>query len=103
MGMFDWYTPAPQLACPRCGTTLDGWQGKDGPCGLFEWVQGTPSPPRQHVDEECAIAARDRERFRLPAHFEIYTECERCRARIEAEGSCEGDVWTRLELVERRG
>ncbi|MGK3998580.1 hypothetical protein [Sorangium sp. So ce1024] len=99
MGMFDWYTPVPPLACPRCRATLDGWQGKDGPCGLFEWVQGVPSPPRQHVDEECALSAPDRERFRLPERFEIYTDCEQCSAWIEAEGSCEGDVWSRVELV----
>ncbi|WP_437540912.1 hypothetical protein WME97_25685 [Sorangium sp. So ce367] len=45
------------------------------------------------------MSASDRERFRLPEHFEIYTECAQCRAWIEAEGSCEGDVWSRVEIV----
>ena len=54
MGMFDWYVPRPAVACPCCATLLSGWQGKSGPCSLFEWVQGVAPPARQLVDEECA-------------------------------------------------
>ena len=44
MGMFDWYQPALPIACPACGHALSEWQGKDGPCDLFVWVEGKPSP-----------------------------------------------------------
>ncbi|WP_437287549.1 hypothetical protein [Sorangium sp. So ce406] len=46
------------------------------------------------------MSTADRERWRLPERFKIYTECAQCRAWVEAEGSCEGEVWSRVELVD---
>ena len=99
MGMFDWYEPRPEVKCPRCDSTLAGWQGKSGPCGLFEWVQGVASPPRQLVDDDCAAAIEVREATRLPDDFEIYTFCNACQTLVEALGSCERGVWIRVDLL----
>ncbi|WP_433931602.1 hypothetical protein AB3662_45060 [Sorangium cellulosum] len=34
------------------------------------------------------MSTSERERWRLPERFKIYTECAQCRAWVEAEGSC---------------
>lgn len=34
MGMFDDITDVPPMNCRKCGTPLEGWQSKDGPCEL---------------------------------------------------------------------
>jgi hypothetical protein len=99
MGMFDWYKPRPQVKCPRCDSTLAGWQGKSGPCGLFEWVQGVASPARQLVDDDCAATVEVREATRLPDDFRIYTFCNPCQTLVEALGSCERGVWIRVDLL----
>lgn len=99
MGMFDWYEPRPDVACPQCGAMLADWQGKDGPCALFAWTQGFLSPTEQRVDEECAIAPSARARFRLPDEFDLYTSCDSCKLWIDAHGSCESSIWNRTDLV----
>ena len=51
MGMFDWYVPDPPLKCPVCGTLLERWQGKDGPCALLVWKQGEAVPVAMRADD----------------------------------------------------
>lgn len=100
MGMFDRYRPVPPLRCPWCGGLMnDNWQGQDGPCRLFEWVQGErhsrdPGPQaRPEYREEAAMAM-------LPEVFGIYNECEAGHW-VEAEGKCVNQTWTETRL--RRG
>jgi quaternary ammonium compound-resistance protein SugE len=71
---------------------LTGWQGKCGPCVLFEWVQGQRSPVRQLVDDDVAATLAVRDQAVLPPDFELYTTCQACSTWIEALGSCERDV-----------
>lgn len=99
MGMFDWYEPRPAVNCPSCGSPLAGWQGKSGPCCLFQWVQGSLSPTTQLVDDDVACSDAVREATRLPDDFEIHTECDSCKTWVEAQGSCERGVWTRVDLL----
>src|SRR5262249_1461659 len=99
MGMFDWYQPRPPLACPKCGAELRGWQGKSGPCALFEWVQGLRAPARQDGDDEWALAPAEREKFALPEDFELYTSCASCNLWVEALGSSGAGVWTQTTFV----
>lgn len=99
MGMFDWYEPRPAIICPRCGAALSGWQGKCGPCALFEWVQGLAWPARQLVDDECAASDLVRSATRLPDEFDVYTSCNACKVWVEALGSCDQGIWTRVDLL----
>lgn len=99
MGMFDWYEPEPALNCPVCGKPLDHWQGKDGPCGLFVWRQGVPSPVEQRVDDECRLPADELKTVRLPQEFIIYTDCCGGRLWVEAIGRCKQDTWADTEPV----
>lgn len=94
MGMFDWYEPLPPLLCPKCRATLSGWQGKDGPCGLFLWVQGQVAPTAQRVDTDSELPRPERNKLTLPNQFELYTECSSCSTRIDALGWTENGRWT---------
>ena len=100
MGMFDWYVPSPPVSCPRCGTELNAWRGKSGPCALFEWVQGDLAPVRQLVDDEVAITPAARSHFRLPAEFELYTSCSSCSIWIRGLGICENGSWRHTTLLD---
>ena len=73
MSMFDHYRPAGELHCPVCRRLLRKWQGKDGPNGLFVWVEGTCFAVDQAMDEEVRLAREERERFALPPRFTIYS------------------------------
>lgn len=98
MGMFDQYEPVPQLACPVCHVPLVEWQGKEGPCAILQWRQGTAWPVDQPIDEECRIAVADREKWRLPEKFGIYSyDCG--RHRVYAECVAPGGVWTVTRIV----
>lgn len=99
MGMFDWYEPRPPLQCPHCNATLTGWQGKHGPCDLFEWVQGWAAPARHLVDDQWSASDSARAGLRLPDAFELHTACDACKTWVEALGSCERDTWTRTSLL----
>jgi hypothetical protein len=99
MGMFDWYQPTPTLKCPQCQGDLQGWQGKAGPCGLFEWVQGHAHPSRQLVDDEVTMDSSELVGLFLPEEFELYTSCESCQTWISAHGWCECGTWTQVALV----
>jgi hypothetical protein len=97
MGMFDWYIPSPAIDCPVCGDGLDDWQGKDGPCDLFEWRQGVTEAVDQRVD--VAIPEVLRRRMRLPEYFEIYTSCSRCSSWVEACCATTAGAWTTTDLI----
>src|SRR4051812_13111685 len=99
MGLFDYFVPTPPVTCPACGAMLTGWQGKSGPCVLFEWVQGQRSPVRQLVDDDAAATPAVRGQAILPPDFELYTTCQACSTWVEALGSCEGDVWNHIDFV----
>src|SRR4051794_31429781 len=73
MGMFDWYEPKPPIASPTTGRPLTEWQGKDGPCALFVWVQGQCAPVDQLASDDAKILDEQRAAFRLPDHFLIYS------------------------------
>ena len=96
--MFDHYRPKPDLKCPVCGESGKGWQGKGGPNGLFVWEQGKAEAVDQRVDESSKLRPEARVEFRLPARFEIYTNCE-CPTPLTAVGFTEQGVWTRTELL----
>jgi hypothetical protein len=93
MGMCDSYEPRPSLSCRSCGSPLSGWQGKSGPCWSVRWLQGCVAPaglPADADEAEC----------RLPDDFEIYTVCAACDTWIDARGSCEAGVWTKVTLID---
>jgi hypothetical protein len=98
VGMFDYYVPVPELFCPLCGSTLFGWQGKDGPCGLYVWRQGTASPIEQAASDDCRLPAERIAECRLPEQLDIYPFCG--YRLVTAECLLHGDVWTRRTLKE---
>jgi hypothetical protein len=93
VSMFDNYRPARQLQCPVCGQPLRAWQGKDGPNGLFVWVEGVPAPTEQEVDTELQIPELERQMQRLPALFSIYSDDCPDHQPIEAVCRAIGGVW----------
>ena len=77
MSMFDWYIPEPAVVCPHCGTVLNEWQGKEGPCALFVWQQGRKHPIDQRIDAEVRWAPEELTRFELPERIVIYKHAVR--------------------------
>jgi hypothetical protein len=57
MALFDYYEPSGDRYCPACSTRLLSWQGKDGPNGLFVWVEGRATPAGQRVDDDVRLDA----------------------------------------------
>jgi hypothetical protein len=101
MGMFDWYQPYPPLSCPVCGIELKEWQGKEGPCALFVWRQGTAGPVDQLVEAECRLSDDRLMGWRLPETFFIYSyDCE--RHMVLATGNCTQGTWTSTRIAEVR-
>lgn len=100
MGMFDYFEPEPELACPRCGRVLSGWQGKDGEDALFVWRQGVRHPVDQRVPEESRLDDAQLARFTLPEEFSIVTHCSCSTAfLIEAIGTAVDGLWRETRLV----
>ena len=98
MGMFDWYQPAEKCACPVCGTPLQDWQGKDGPCCLFVWQEGEKYPINQRVDDEIRFSSEEMQQWTLPLQFWIYSyDCSDHRP-IVALGITRDGVWTSTSL-----
>ena len=95
MSMFDTYRPSGIRECPACGARLENWQGKDGPCALFIWVEGILGPVSQDIDDdEVEWPASDRGRFSLPDRFTIYSyDCVNHQP-IEADCLCSDGVWS---------
>lgn len=84
MGMFDTYHVT--LVCPLDGVNLSEWQGKDGPCSLYDWTAGQ-SEPDQAV-EGRKIAQLDLEEYlagfsdeKIPG--ELFRFSDRDRADID--------------------
>jgi hypothetical protein len=99
MGMFDYYRPMPERHCPVCRRRLSIWQGKDGPNGLFVWVEGVQAPVDQLVDEDAQIGPDAREGMRLPPCFTIYShDCPEHQP-VEAQCGASGGVWTETVLL----
>lgn len=96
MGMFDYYEPKPPLACPKCGDELEGWQGKDGPRGLFEWVQGSRGPSRQL---SSTLPESRRSQFLSTGDWLIYTGCS-CGTGVDAIASLTDGVWTHTHFLD---
>ncbi len=96
--MFDYFRPLPDIACPVCEQAGLEWHGTDGPCALLVWVQGQAAPVDQMAPEECRVSPERRESFRLPARFEINTDC-RCPTALAAVGVTEHGTWTKTELL----
>lgn len=101
MSMFDWYSPEGTYNCPECGAELREWQGKDGPCALFVWAQGSRNPVDQKIeDEELRWSNEEKRRFVLPDCFVIYSyDCPNHQP-VEAECTCVDGVWSSTEIIE---
>jgi hypothetical protein len=99
MGMFDRYRPSELLACPVCGTPLQQWQGKDGPCGLFVWQQGHTAPIAQEADDDSRLSDDALVVWRLPESFTIYSYDCSCPFPVEAIGMTSYGTWATTELV----
>jgi hypothetical protein len=96
MGMFDDYEPKPPLTCPKCGTILEGcWQGKDGYCGLFAWVQGLRGPSHQ---AGFAIPESRRNEYTFTADWIIDRYC-RCGTNVVALASFTHGTWTHTSFL----
>ena len=100
MSMFDTYRPACRKACPVCGAQLENWQGKDGPCALFVWAEGSRNPVDQEIEDETVRwPADDIGRFRLPDEFTIYSYDCPTHQPIEAECSCVEGIWSKTQVL----
>jgi hypothetical protein len=96
MGMFDTYEPDPPVKCPICGEELLFWQGKDGPCCLFEWRQHIATPVKWDVEEPRDLTSI---KTRLPPQFEIITGCWKCGEPLAAFCECIDGVWNTIRLT----
>ncbi len=92
--MFDLYEPLSPLRCPHCAEIIQGhrWQGKSGPNLLLVWREGRLSPVDEQCDEDLRMSADDRNSFRLPEIFDIYSECP-CGQHLRATGFCTNGAW----------
>ena len=98
MGMFDHYRPSGERRCPECQRLLESWQGKDGPNGLFLWVEGARAAADQLVDEECRLDPEERQGFSLPRRFVNYShDCPKHQP-VDAECEAPEGTWTRTVL-----
>lgn len=98
MGMFDSYRPTERLRCPVDGNPLLEWQGKDGPCLLLVWQEGTKHPVDHRVDEEVRLSTLDLKSFTLPSRFVIYSfDCPVHQPVFAACATRDG-IWTSTEL-----
>lgn len=99
MGMFDCYEPVPAIAC-RCGSSLDGWQGKGNFCELLTWTQGRPDPQLSRF--ALQYEPKNRERDRLPdGELAIYTQCAACEAWVDAVCVVVEGLWNETRVEQR--
>jgi len=103
MSMFDWYQPKEKAASPECGATLTEWQGKDGPCYLYIWVEGVAYPTDQRASDDWKFPPELRLQDSLPPNFIIYSyDCERHNP-IWAECQTIDEVWAVTRILPFRG
>lgn len=99
MSMFDYYRPLPAVTCSNCGGTLADLRGRDGPCQLLVFEQGSLEPLDQTREPTFRLTHDEFVRYRLPERFEFGCTCETCGARVEATGGTTADGrwdWTVL-------
>jgi len=97
MGMFDCYVPVPAISCP-CGASLDGWQGKGGPCLMYTWTQGQPAPELSRLDQ--MYPAKDPGLLRLlDGETGMMTQCKACKSWIDADCVVRDGVWVETHVV----
>jgi hypothetical protein len=102
MSMFDTYKPSTRLCCSVCGHPLEEWQGKDGPCALFVWMEGRAAPVAQDTDHDIALSLAEREAIRLPETFTIYFyDCSEHRP-VEARCRCVNGIWAKTDILPYR-
>jgi len=99
MGMFDRYEPMPPVRCPYCGFEIKEWQGKEGPCALYNWRQGVATPVAlgfdETADEQCLEV-----KHRLPEVFWFYPSGVGCRYCPTAGiGRTQEGIWVSTTLV----
>lgn len=92
MGMYDMFEPEPALTCPRCGDSLIGWQGHDGPSELLLWHQGRKAPIGEAA-EDVRFSREELSQFRLPDRFGMTTVCSECGYWAYGTGICEDELW----------
>lgn len=98
MGMFDWYQPAGTFQCPVCGYIQREWQGKDGPCGLFMFHEGTAGAVAQWVDEEDRLPEKQISSQILPDEFFIKAHDCKCVYPTRLRCIAQGGAWKSSEL-----
>src|ERR1044071_4694250 len=99
MGMFDYYRTSEEIHCPVCSRPLRNWQGKNGPNGLFVWVEMQPHPADQIVDTESRLCDEDMIRLRLPDQFTIYSYDCPDHQPVEAKGRTTDGIGTETAVV----
>lgn len=100
MGMFDYYEPQPPVQCEHCGHTIEEWQGKDDPNGLFVWRQGYEAPIDQKVDEDWKLSPQDLAKQRLPLKFSMMPSDANCRdCPREDMGHLTDGVWLETDIL----
>jgi hypothetical protein len=99
MGMFDWYEPASNLKCPKCGESLLEWQGKDAYNALLVWREGIAQAVDQRVPHGVKGVPSVIAALRLPSQFSIYSYDCSCRVPVEANCSAVEGVWTSTVIV----
>jgi len=99
MGFFDTYKPSASFRCPNCLRPLEQWQGKDGPCGLFVWEEGTAAPVGQDAGEDTALPSAERDMIRLPDAFTIYSYDCPAHKPVTARCHCVNGVWAATVIV----
>jgi hypothetical protein len=99
MGFFDYYEPIGSYACPVCATPQLEWQGKDGPCGLFLFREGSPGAVEQRVDDDCRLPFDQISAQRLPDEFFIHAHDCDCPFSTELRCFLSDGVWQRSDLL----
>ncbi|MCP4501093.1 MAG: hypothetical protein GY822_14130 [Deltaproteobacteria bacterium] len=94
--MYDEYKPRNAI-CPKCGTELHHWQGKDGVNALLVWQEGELSAIGQLVDEDCRMPVEKIKKIRLPDEFVIYS-CDDGHRMIFADCRTSLSVWNSTEF-----
>jgi hypothetical protein len=93
MGLYDTYCPNISYKCQNCASSIDGYQGKDGPNGLFLFKEGFDGAFDQTMDQEFKISKDKLAKIKLPNRFEIYTFCDKCNFMNSFVGTAVNGKW----------